>query len=82
MVLFSESRYDIKGSLGKDKIAGKGKFSGMHTQHDALFYIRGLSSNREKIYLIDLAPTILDFLGLPIPSHIDGVSLLQNIKRR
>jgi predicted AlkP superfamily phosphohydrolase/phosphomutase len=80
LILFSESRYDIKGSLSKEHLAGKGKFSGMHTQHDALLYIRGLSSNRERVYLIDLAPTILNFLGLPIPPSIDGASLLQNIK--
>jgi bisphosphoglycerate-independent phosphoglycerate mutase (AlkP superfamily) len=66
--------------LSKEHLAGKGKFSGMHTQHDALLYIRGLSSNRERVYLIDLAPTILNFLGLPIPPSIDGASLLQNIK--
>jgi predicted AlkP superfamily phosphohydrolase/phosphomutase len=81
LILFSESRYDIKGSLSKEHLSGKGKFSGMHTQHDALLYIRELGSNRERIYLIDLAPTILNFLELPIPSSIDGASLLQNIKR-
>jgi len=77
LVLFSESRYDIKGSLSKEHLVGKDRFSGMHTQHDALLYIRGLNINRERVYLIDLAPTILDFLRSPIPSYIDGVSLLK-----
>ncbi len=80
LVLLSESRHDIKGSMSKEKLFGKERFSGMHTHNDALFYIRGLNSDREKIYLIDLAPTILDFLGLPIPPHMDGVSLIQNPK--
>ncbi len=80
LVLLSESRHDIKGSMSKEKLFGKERFSGMHTHNDALFYIRGLNSDREKIYLIDLAPTILDFLGLPVPSHMDGVSLIHNPK--
>jgi len=80
LVLISESRYDIKGALGKEQLTGKGKFSGMHTHQDALLYIRGLNSNREKVYLIDLAPTILNFLEIPVPSFMDGVSLLKNIK--
>jgi bisphosphoglycerate-independent phosphoglycerate mutase (AlkP superfamily) len=54
----------------------------MHTSHDALLYIRGLNSNRENVYLIDIAPTILEMMGLPIPPHMDGVSLLQNIISR
>ena len=80
LVLLSESRYDIKGSLSKSQLTGKDKFSGMHTHHDALLYVRGLNSNREVIYLIDLASTILDFMGVPTPPSLDGVSLLQNIK--
>jgi predicted AlkP superfamily phosphohydrolase/phosphomutase len=82
LVLLSNSRYDIKGSLGRQHLTGKEKFSGMHTYHDALLYIRGLNSNRENVYLIDIAPTILEMLDLPIPPHIDGVSLLQNISSR
>jgi predicted AlkP superfamily phosphohydrolase/phosphomutase len=79
LVLVSDSRYDIKGSLSKEQLTGRERFSGMHTHHDALLYIRGLNSNRENVYLIDIAPTILEMMGLPIPSHMDGVSLLQNI---
>ena len=82
LVLASDSRYDIKGSLSKGQLTGKEKFSGMHTSHDALLYIRGLNSNRENVYLIDIAPTILEMMGLPIPPHMDGVSLLQNIISR
>jgi predicted AlkP superfamily phosphohydrolase/phosphomutase len=82
LVLISDSRYDIKGSLSKGHLTGKEKFSGMHTYHDALLYIRELNSNRENVYLIDIAPTILEMMGLPIPPYMDGVSLLQNIISR
>jgi predicted AlkP superfamily phosphohydrolase/phosphomutase len=82
LVLISDSRYDIKGSLSKKHLTGKEKFSGMHTYHDALLYIKGLSSNRENVYLIDIAPTILEMMGVPIPPAMDGVSLLQNIISR
>jgi len=33
-----------------------------------------------RVALIDLAPTILSFLNLPLPSHFDGISLLNTIK--
>jgi arylsulfatase A-like enzyme len=41
---------------------------------------RGAALNRRRVraiaQLVDVAPTLLDFVGLPIPGHVQGRSLL------
>lgn len=39
------------------------------------FYVVGAGSGATPSEHIDLAPTVLDFLGVPIPSHMSGRSL-------
>lgn len=68
--------YDLKGDLGKAQLVGKGVLVGMHTLADAFVAIPGAAINKPEPHIVDVMPTILDLLGLPIPDGLDGVPLV------
>jgi arylsulfatase A-like enzyme len=35
----------------------------------------------ENPHIMDIAPTVLDLFGVPIPKHMDGKSMLRDLKR-
>jgi len=71
-------RYDLKGAVNKTELMDREVFTGMHTQDDATFFInvpRG-ALRTEKPHITDVAPTVLDAMGLPVPESMDGRSML------
>jgi predicted AlkP superfamily phosphohydrolase/phosphomutase len=76
LVLWSAQGYDLKGAVTKNSLLGKSRFTGMHTQEDAFFYLKGLPTLKVKPHIQDLAPTILHVLGLPVPPDMDGSPLV------
>lgn len=75
LVLSGTQGYDLKGAVSKDSLLGKGRFTGMHTQEDAFFYLKGLTHLKVKPHIQDIAPTILRLLGIPVSATMDGRSL-------
>ena len=71
LVLHGLPGYDIKGSMSKESLFGKGKFTGMQTYPDAFLYLRGANLN-DNHGIVDLAPSILHLLNIPLPSHFDS----------
>ncbi|HAS18250.1 MAG: hypothetical protein A2Z60_03125 [Nitrospirae bacterium RIFCSPLOWO2_02_42_7] len=71
IVVLPNYGFDLKGAINKTEIAGKGIFTGMHTQDDALFY-----TNRESVEvdvnIIDVMPTVLAAMGIDPPTELDG----------
>lgn len=68
--------YDLKGAVNKTVLHDRDVFTGMHTQDDALFWIGGGSPVEGDATIYDVAPTILDALGIAKPEVMDGRSLL------
>ncbi|HBY96452.1 MAG TPA: hypothetical protein DEP84_21330 [Chloroflexi bacterium] len=86
LVLAMHDGYDPKELFGKQELTFKGDARvGMHTTPDALLYIRGLHHIDRRPSITDVAPTILDHLGVPVPHDMDGCSLLResecNVKK-
>ena len=52
-------------------------FTGMHTQDDATLFINAPESalRSDKPHIIDVAPTLLDSIGLSVPPDMDGRSM-------
>jgi predicted AlkP superfamily phosphohydrolase/phosphomutase len=68
--------YDAKGPFGKADVTFKGgALVGMHTTPDALLSVSGLDLGSSRPHIVDIAPTILGRLGVPVPEGMDGRSL-------
>ncbi len=68
--------FDLKADVKKETLAEKTGLVGMHTYDDAFLYLRGQHAVPEDVEIVDLLPTILSMLGLPIPQDVDGRSVI------
>ncbi len=66
--------YDLKGSINKTHIAGKGFLTGGHTREGAVFFINRKIEQRD-INIIDVGPTIISLLGIK-ENSFDGRCLV------
>ena len=71
--------YDLKGALNKERLMDREVFTGMHTQDDSTLFISAPSTalRPDKPHITDIAPTLLDSLGLPVPQSMDGRSMFR-----
>ncbi|HYP26164.1 MAG TPA: alkaline phosphatase family protein [Blastocatellia bacterium] len=70
--------YDLKGAVNKRELMDREVFTGMHTQDDATLYISAEAGplRSGKPHITDIAPSLLDSMGLPVPQSMDGRSML------
>lgn len=77
LILAPYDGYDPKGSLYRETLTSKGdELVGMHTYDDAMFYLGGTTIPQTRFSVVDIAPTILQLMGVPQPSGLDGRSLV------
>jgi len=70
--------FDPKGAIHKPVLTHKGSvLVGMHTFDDAFLYIRGRTIREGTWSIIDAAPTLLQLMNVPVPTHVDGQSVLK-----
>ena len=72
LVLHSADGFDMKGKFNHPARASLGKLTGMHTFGDAMLYVRGRKWNTPAPRMLDVAPTLLALLGLPVPATMEG----------
>lgn len=76
LVAMPRRGYDLKGSIKKHVLTEKGVINGAHTYDDAMIYIQGQDIKKEEVAIVDVMPTILDLMDVPIPEDVDGSVLL------
>jgi predicted AlkP superfamily phosphohydrolase/phosphomutase len=77
LVLAMREGYDPKGAFRKESLTFQDSaLVGMHTTPDALLYVSGVPRFERRPHIVDVAPTILDLLGVPPPPEMDGRSLV------
>lgn len=77
LVLAMQEGYDPKGAFRRPTLTHQDTaLVGMHTTPDALLYVEGVARFDRRPHIVDVAPTILDLLGLPPAPDMDGRSLL------
>jgi predicted AlkP superfamily phosphohydrolase/phosphomutase len=71
--------YDLKGAVNKAQLMDREIFTGMHTQDDSTLYISSPADalRSDKPHITDVAPTLLDALGLDVPATMDGRSMFR-----
>ena len=66
--------YDLKGSISKSAVFGRGNLTGGHTRENAVFYINKKTDAKD-INIIDVGPTIISLLGIS-ENSFDGKCLV------
>jgi predicted AlkP superfamily phosphohydrolase/phosphomutase len=72
LVLHFADGYDPKGAFGRTEVFGRSALTGMHTYADSLFFVNRPGVPTDDLDIVDLAPTILTLLGVPVPADMDG----------
>lgn len=77
LIAVPHAGYDLKGDVSKTVLGEKTALAGMHTFDDAFFYVRrhAIHPAREKFWIGDVAPTILQMMNVAVPADMDGVAL-------
>jgi predicted AlkP superfamily phosphohydrolase/phosphomutase len=77
LILAPYDGYDPKGALYKEMLTYKGdELVGMHTFDDAMFYVGGRTIPQTRFSVLNVMPTILELMGVPQPSGLDGKPLV------
>ena len=72
LLLMSRPGYDLKGSFDSSCVVKDSALRGMHTFDDALLYVRGRKTVRAALSIVDVMPTLLELLRVPVPGDVDG----------
>ncbi len=75
LVLHTRDGFEMKGKFNHPALSQLNTLNGMHTFGDAMLYVRGRKWPAETPRIIDLAPTILSLLGVPVPPEMEGRAL-------
>lgn len=78
LVLHPRDGFEMKGKFNHPALSQLGHLNGMHTFGDAMLYVRGRKWSAGTPRIIDLAPTILSLMGLPVPPDLEGRVLLSS----
>jgi len=76
LVLHSRDGFEMKGKFNHPSISQLGHLNGMHTFGDAMLYVRGRKWPSGTPQIMDLAPTIMNLMKLPVPKEMEGRVLL------
>ncbi|MEK7306712.1 MAG: alkaline phosphatase family protein, partial [Nitrospirota bacterium] len=63
LVCLANDGYDLKGSLKKEHVFGKGQFTGMHTRYDAHCILPGNIEMGSRLHIENLAGIILNYFS-------------------
>ena len=77
IVLHTRDGFEMKGKFNHPALSQLGTLNGMHTFGDAMLYVRGRKWPEGTPRIIDLAPTILSLMGLPVPPEMEGRALFR-----
>ena len=77
LILAPVDGYDPKGALWKPQLTHKDEaMVGMHTYDDAFLYVADHSLPSDGLSIIDMMPTVLQLLDVPLPPDLDGNGLI------
>jgi len=72
IILAPKRGFELRGTLNKDTLYGKGPVSGVHSYDDAFLFITGKKILTENPSITDIAPTIYKIMGEELPEGMDG----------